>query len=126
MEALNAVERIIRDLLVFVVAMSVVLAALLVIISRMPNDNPLKRILVALSLSRRRDGGGRDAGHSGDPDPRPRRGRRHWGAARPHLVLVDFLPRRAPRSGWETSALTTPGVRSFTHYETYIVRAGAH
>jgi hypothetical protein len=49
MEALNAVERIIRDLLVFVVAMSVVLAALMVIISRMPNDNPLKRIMVALS-----------------------------------------------------------------------------
>jgi hypothetical protein len=49
MEALNAVERIIRDLLVFVVAMTVVLAALMVIISRMPNDNPLKRILVALS-----------------------------------------------------------------------------
>jgi hypothetical protein len=49
MEALNAVERIIRDLLVFVVAMSVVLAALLVIISRLPDDNPLKRILVALA-----------------------------------------------------------------------------
>jgi hypothetical protein len=49
MEALNAVERIIRDLLIFVVAMSVVLAALMVIISRMPNDNPLKRIMVALS-----------------------------------------------------------------------------
>jgi hypothetical protein len=49
MEALSAIERIVRDLLVFVVAMSVVLAALLVIISRMPNDNPLKRIMVALS-----------------------------------------------------------------------------
>ena len=49
MEALNAVERIIRDLLVFVVAMTVVLSALIVIISRMPNDNPLKRVLVALS-----------------------------------------------------------------------------
>ena len=49
MEALSAVERIIRDLLVFVVAMTVVLAALMVIISRMPNDNPLKRIMVALS-----------------------------------------------------------------------------
>jgi hypothetical protein len=49
MEALSEVQRIIRDLLVFVVAMSVVLPALLVIISRMPNDNPLKRILVALS-----------------------------------------------------------------------------
>jgi hypothetical protein len=49
MEALSEVERIIRDLLIFVVAMSVVLGALLVIISRLPNDNPLKRILVALS-----------------------------------------------------------------------------
>ena len=49
MEALNAVERIIRDLLIFVVAMSAILAALLVVISRMPNDNPLKRIMVALS-----------------------------------------------------------------------------
>ncbi len=49
MEALSAVERIIRDLLVFVVAMTVVLSALIVIISRMPNENPLKRVLVALS-----------------------------------------------------------------------------
>jgi hypothetical protein len=49
MEALNAVERILRDLLVFLVAMSVVLGALMVIISRMPNDNPLKRIMVSLS-----------------------------------------------------------------------------
>jgi hypothetical protein len=49
MEALNAIEQIIRDLLVFVVAMSVVLGALMVIISRMPNDNPLKRIMVSLS-----------------------------------------------------------------------------
>ena len=48
MEALSAVERIIRDLLVFVVAMTVVLSALIVIISRMPNDNPLKWVLVAL------------------------------------------------------------------------------
>jgi hypothetical protein len=49
MEALSAIERIVRDLLIFVVAMSAILAALLVIISRMPNDNPLKRIMVALS-----------------------------------------------------------------------------
>ena len=49
METLSAFEQILRDLLIFVVAMSVVLAALLVIISRMPNDNPLKRIMVALS-----------------------------------------------------------------------------
>src|ERR1700733_8300776 len=49
MEALSAFEQILRDLLIFVVAMSVVLAALLVVISRMPNDNPLKRIMVSLS-----------------------------------------------------------------------------
>jgi hypothetical protein len=49
MEALSAIERILRDLLVFVVAMAAILAALMVIISRMPNDNPLKRIMVALS-----------------------------------------------------------------------------
>jgi hypothetical protein len=49
MEELNAVERIIRDLLIFVVAMTAVLGALLVIISRMRNDNPLKRMIVALT-----------------------------------------------------------------------------
>jgi hypothetical protein len=49
LEALSAIERIVRDLLIFIVAMSAILAALLVIISRMPNDNPLKRIMVALS-----------------------------------------------------------------------------
>jgi hypothetical protein len=49
MGTLSAFEQILRDLLIFAVAMSVVLGALLVIISRMPNDNPLKRILVALS-----------------------------------------------------------------------------
>jgi hypothetical protein len=49
MEALSAIERIVRDLLIFVVAMSAILAALLVIVSRMPDDNPLKRIMVALS-----------------------------------------------------------------------------
>ena len=49
METLSAIEQILRDLLVFIVAMSAILAALLVIISRMPNDNPLKRIMVALS-----------------------------------------------------------------------------
>jgi hypothetical protein len=49
MEALSEFERILRDLLVFIVAMTAILAALLVIISRMPNDNPLKRIMVALS-----------------------------------------------------------------------------
>jgi hypothetical protein len=49
MDALNAVEAIVRDLLIFVVAMSALLVALIVIVSRMPDDNPLKRILWALS-----------------------------------------------------------------------------
>ena len=46
---LASIEAIFRDLLVFVVAMTALLIALLVIVSRMPDDNPLKRILVALS-----------------------------------------------------------------------------
>ena len=49
MEALTALEAIIRDLLIFVVAMSALLAALLVVVSRMPDENPLKRMMVALS-----------------------------------------------------------------------------
>src|SRR5208283_466643 len=49
MDALSSIEAIIRDLLIFVVAMTALLIALLVIVSRMPDDNPLKRILVALS-----------------------------------------------------------------------------
>ena len=49
MDALSSIEAIIRDLLIFVVAMSALMVALLVIVSRMPDDNPLKRILVALS-----------------------------------------------------------------------------
>ena len=49
MDALASIEAIIRDLLIFVVAMTTLLIALLVIVSRMPDDNPLKRTLVALS-----------------------------------------------------------------------------
>ena len=49
MEALSAIERIVFDLLIFIVAMTAILSALIVIISRMPDDNPLKRIMVALS-----------------------------------------------------------------------------
>lgn len=46
---LSAVAEIIRDLLIFVVMMFALLIALIVIVSKMPNDNPLKRILSALS-----------------------------------------------------------------------------
>ena len=49
MGTLSDIEAIIRDLLVFVVAMSALLVVFLVIVSRMPDDNPLKRIMVALS-----------------------------------------------------------------------------
>ena len=49
MDALSSIEAIIRDLLIFVVAMSALMVALLVIVSRLPDDNPLKRIMVALS-----------------------------------------------------------------------------
>ncbi len=49
MDALSSIEAIVRDLLVFLFAMSALFGALLVIVSRMAADNPLKRILVALS-----------------------------------------------------------------------------
>jgi hypothetical protein len=46
---MQSVVELIRDLLIFVVAMFALLIALVVIVSRMPDDNPLKRILSALS-----------------------------------------------------------------------------
>jgi hypothetical protein len=46
---LSTVADIIRDLLIFVVAMTALLIVLIVVVSRMPDDNPLKRILSALS-----------------------------------------------------------------------------
>ena len=45
----SAIVEIIRDLLIFVAAMFALLIALAVVISKMPDDNPLKRILAALS-----------------------------------------------------------------------------
>jgi hypothetical protein len=49
MGLLSAVTEIVRDLLIFVVAMTALLIVLIVVVARMPNDNPLKRILTALS-----------------------------------------------------------------------------
>jgi hypothetical protein len=46
---MQSVVELIRDLLIFVVAMFALLIALVVIVSRMPDDNPLKRVLSALS-----------------------------------------------------------------------------
>jgi hypothetical protein len=49
MGLLSTIAQIIRDLLIFVVAMTTLLMALVVVVSKMPQDNPLKRILTALS-----------------------------------------------------------------------------
>jgi hypothetical protein len=49
MDALSAIEEIVRDLLIFVAVMTALLIALVVIVSRLPDDNPLKRVLTALS-----------------------------------------------------------------------------
>jgi hypothetical protein len=49
LNALSTIEQIIRDLLVFVAAMTALLIVLIVVVAKMPNDNPLKRILTALS-----------------------------------------------------------------------------
>src|SRR6266571_1122971 len=45
---LSTIAEIIRDLLIFVGAIAALLVALVVVVSNMPNTNPLKRILTAL------------------------------------------------------------------------------
>ena len=45
----TTVEHIFRDLLIFVAVMTALLIALIVIVSYMPDDNPLKRVFSALS-----------------------------------------------------------------------------
>ena len=49
MEILSAITEIIRDLLIFVAVMAALLIVLIIVISKMPDDNPLKRVLTALS-----------------------------------------------------------------------------
>jgi hypothetical protein len=46
---LSMIEEIIRDLLIFVAVTFALFIVLLVVVSKMPDDNPLKRILTALS-----------------------------------------------------------------------------
>ena len=46
---MQGIVELIRDLFIFVVAMFALLILLLVIVSRMPDDNPLKRLLSAFS-----------------------------------------------------------------------------
>src|SRR5215469_8998754 len=45
---LSTIAEIIRDLLVFVGAMAALLVAAVIVVSRLPDTNPLKRILTAL------------------------------------------------------------------------------
>src|ERR1700682_4749018 len=46
---LSMIGDIIRDLLIFVAVMFALLIVLVVVVSKMPDDNPLKRALTALS-----------------------------------------------------------------------------
>ena len=49
MDLFSSIAEIIRDLLIFVVAMTALLIVLIVVVSKLPHDNPLKRVLTALS-----------------------------------------------------------------------------
>jgi hypothetical protein len=49
MEVLSTIAEIIRDLLIFVVAITALLIVLVVVVSKMPDSNPLKRLLTALT-----------------------------------------------------------------------------
>ena len=49
MSVLSAITEIVRDLLIFVAVMTALLIALIVVVSKLPDDNPLKRVLTALS-----------------------------------------------------------------------------
>ena len=46
---LSTIAEIIRDLLIFVVVMAALLVTFVIVISKMPDTNPLKRVLTALS-----------------------------------------------------------------------------
>jgi hypothetical protein len=45
---LSTVAEIIRDILIFVGVLAVLLIALIVVVSKLPSTNPLKRLLTAL------------------------------------------------------------------------------
>jgi hypothetical protein len=49
MEVLSTLAEIIRDLLIFVAVMTGMLIVLVVTVSKMPDTNPLKRLLTALT-----------------------------------------------------------------------------
>jgi len=48
MDPLSFIAEVIRDLFIFVGAMTVLLVVLIVVVSRLSADNPLKRVLTAL------------------------------------------------------------------------------
>ena len=71
---LSTVAEIIRDLLIFVGVLAALLVALVVVVAKLPDTNPLKRVLTALCYRTRSYFGGRShcnplGAHSGD---RPR------------------------------------------------------
>jgi hypothetical protein len=49
MEVLSTITQIIRDLLIFVAVMTALLVVLIIVVAKLPNDNPLKRLLTALT-----------------------------------------------------------------------------
>ncbi len=49
MSVLSTIAEIVRDLLIFTAAMTALLIVLIVVVSKLPDDNPLKRVLTALS-----------------------------------------------------------------------------
>jgi hypothetical protein len=49
MEVLSTIAEIIRDLLIFVAVMTGMLVVLVVTVSKLPDTNPLKRLLTALT-----------------------------------------------------------------------------
>ena len=49
MDALNSLELILRDLLIFTAAMAALLVVLIIAIARLPEGNPLKQLLTSLS-----------------------------------------------------------------------------
>jgi hypothetical protein len=49
MELFSTIAEIIRNLLIFVAVMTALLVALVVVVSKMPDGNPLKRLFAALT-----------------------------------------------------------------------------
>ena len=63
MSIVTLLAEIVRDLFIFVGAMAVLLVVLVIVISRLPDDNPLKRVLTLLSYQSRRNTGRRRCRH---------------------------------------------------------------